>query len=67
MIMKNLLIFCLRFLIFFCGSWVGAAMMRQPSLKKRLSGRHPPSKVKLSWVSDAHPRPPSSSTLDTGK
>jgi len=38
MIIKNLLIFFYDF-IFFGGSWVGAAMMRPPSLKKRLGGR----------------------------
>jgi len=49
----------LRFLIFFRGSWVGAAMMRPLSLKKRaahplklLGGRRPP-------------RPPSSTSLIT--
>ncbi len=43
--MKNLLIFCLLFLIFFRGSWVSAAMMSPPSLKKRLGGWRPPSKT----------------------
>jgi len=44
MIIKNLLIFFYDF-IFFGGSWVGAAVMRPPSLKKRLGGRRPPSKT----------------------
>ena len=42
MIIKNLLIFFYDF-IFFGGSWVGATMMRPPSLKKRLGRRRPPS------------------------
>ncbi len=42
---KNLLVGAtfLRFSIFFRGSWVGAAMKRPPSHKKRLGGRRPPS------------------------
>ncbi len=48
MIIKNLLIFFYDF-IFFGGSWVGATMMRPPSLKKRLGGRRPPSKT-LGWA-----------------
>jgi hypothetical protein len=49
MIIKNLLILFYDF-IFFGGSWVGAAMMRPPSLQKRLGGRRPPSSTSLDAV-----------------